>query len=956
MLVFSYFFHAPSMFSLCFVYNLCAAQNLNDALHLKGANVNATANSTPIDPLREETRFLGRLLGSVIRETQGESAFATIEAVRHAAIDFRRAADDISATAARSKLDDLLNPLSVDDTLSIVRAFSYFLLLANLAEDRALALAAASTASDHRQSIGDAIASVKKAGATSHQLDAWLSQAKVAPVLTAHPTEVKRRVILDTERAMSELLAARINARDAHTQADIEMRLRGRVLQLWQTAMLRLTRLRVVDEIENALVFYRRTFLTVVPQLNRKLAKLLDSNIATHNVLEIGSWIGGDRDGNPFVTAEVLKTAIMKQSAVAFEYYLNAVHLLGAELSLSKRLANTSDSLNSLAAKAADPSPYRDDEPYRQALVGVYARLYATAKTLANYASPRTPETNLAPYANVDAFLVDLDVIDASLREHGSALLAEGALADLRSSVAGFGFHLAVLDLRQNSDVHEVVVAELLRVAGVADDYLTLDETARVALLTHELTHARLLATSFTSYSEITQSELAIIHAAADAHRIFGARVIQQYVISKAQSFSDLLEVAILLKEVGLYRPAAAPNTMPTLAIRIVPLFETIDDLQRADAIMLRAYQHSIYRAALRGQGDLQEIMLGYSDSNKDGGFVTANWALYCAQQRLAALHRIHGLAMRLFHGRGGSVGRGGGPSFAAILAQPDGTLDQGFRLTEQGEIIAAKYADPTLGAQNLEGLVAAALHKAFVTPTAKADDAAFGAVMETLSQLAFTGYRKLVYDTPGFVDYFRAATPIAEIAELNIGSRPASRKASHRIEDLRAIPWVFSWSQCRLAIPGWYGFGYAVAEYLNHANRDTRLAQLQSMARDWPFFSALLSNMEMVLTKTDLSIASRYAELVTDATLRDTIFSEITNEYQRTLAAIQLITGDETLLADSPALAQSIKRRMPYLDPLNHHQITLLRRFRAGDNEAKTKRAIHLTINGLAAGLRNSG
>ena len=935
-------------------------------------NKNEASATLAIDPLREETRFLGRLLGSVIRETQGEEAFATIEAVRQAAIDFRRAGDAASATAARAKLEDLLNPLSVDETLSIVRAFSYFLLLANLAEDRALTLKAATHTADQRQTIGDAIAAAKENGATSQQLNGWLDHAKVVPVLTAHPTEVKRRIILDTERAMSELLTARSATVDLQTQADIESRIKGRVLQLWQTAMLRLTRLRVVDEIDNALVFYRRTFLAVVPAINRKLSRQRQlgsestpqtgTNKLVNNVLEMASWIGGDRDGNPFVTAEVLNSALAKQSVVAFEYYLNAVHLLGAELSMSKRLTNVSDRLTALAREAQDPSPHRDDEPYRQALVGVYARLYATAKTLAGYESPRNPEASLTPYANVDAFIADLRTIESSLRDNGAPLLADGALADLQASVAGFGFHLAVLDLRQNSDVHEEVVAELLRMANVEADYAGLDEDARVALLTRELSHARPLASAFTTYSDITQSELAIVRAAAAAHRAFGANVIQQYVISKAQSFSDMLEVALLLKEVGLYRAASGENAMPTLAIRIVPLFETIDDLRRADTIMTVAYRHSIYRAALRGQADLQEIMLGYSDSNKDGGFVTANWELYCAQQRLAVLHRVHGLAMRLFHGRGGSVGRGGGPSFAAILAQPDGTLDQGFRLTEQGEIIAAKYADPALGSQNLESLVAAALHKAFAASFTKSpasttvNDAAFNTAMDALSQLALTGYRKLVYDTPGFVDYFRAATPIAEIAELNIGSRPASRKASHRIEDLRAIPWVFSWSQCRLAIPGWYGFGYAVNHYLDHPDHDARLTLLKQMAHDWPFFSQLLSNMEMVLTKTDLLIASRYAELVTDAQLRDTIFGEISSEYQRTLDAIRLITGDETLLADSPALAQTIKRRMPYLDPLNHHQITLLRRFRAGDNAERTKRAIHLTINGLAAGLRNSG
>ena len=515
-----------------------------------------------------------------------------------------------------------------------------------------------------------------------------------------------------------------------------------------------------------------------------------------------------------------------------------------------------------------------------------------------------------------------------------------------------FGFHLASLDLRQNADVHEAVVAELLARAGVAADYLALSEDARVALLERELSTPRPLYSPHLDYTARTASELAILAAAADIHRRFGAVAVPNYVISKCQSASDLLEVGILLKEVGLVHD-------DTLRVNIVPLFETIDDLTGCGAIMRKAFGIPLYRAWLRGRNEWQEVMLGYSDSNKDGGYLAANWALYRAEMQLVGAFREHRVKLRLFHGRGGTVGRGGGPSYEAILAQPAGSVSGGLRITEQGEIIASKYSDPELGRRHLEALVAATMEASLVdAEQIGARAPSFHAALDALAANAYAAYRSLVYDTPEFVTYFRASTPIAEIAELNIGSRPASRTGSARIEDLRAIPWVFSWGQCRLMLPGWYGFGSAVSAWLerNPEGRDQGLALLQEMYATWPFFRSVLSNMAMVLAKTDLAVASRYAELVPDASVREPVYARIAAEHGLTTSLLLAITGEAALLDTHPGLARSIRNRFPYLDPLNHLQVELLHRYRAGQTDDRTKRAIHLTINGLAAGLRNSG
>ena len=858
----------------------------------------------------------------------------------------------------RAELSALLNDLTIPVTLDVVRGFSYFSHLSNIAEDvhqnrrqRAHALAGSPPRAG---SVAAALAHVAAAGVGAGALEAWFGDALLSPVLTAHPTEVQRKSILDCEREIARLLMWRDRMALTPDEArEFETGLYRQVLALWQTAMLRLSKLQVADEIDNGLAYYRYTFLTELPHLYADLdlgmARTFGTSLsALPAFLRMGSWIGGDRDGNPFVVAATLDYAIRAQAGVALEHYLGEVHRLGGELSLSARLVHPAADLLALAAAAHDTNPHRSDEPYRQALVGMYARLAATARELAGREPARAPHADRPAYATAAEFLADLDTISASLATHGASILAERRLVPLRRAVEIFGFHLASLDLRQNSDVHEGVLADLLARAGVAADYAALSEDERVALLSRELATPRPLYSPHLAYSERTASELAILNRAAEIHRRFGPMAVPNYVISKCASVSDLLEVGVLLKEVGLAHGDA-------LAVNIVPLFETIDDLVSCGTIMRAAFALPHYRRWLAGRNDWQEVMLGYSDSNKDGGYLAANWALYRAEMRLVEAFRDHGVKLRLFHGRGGTVGRGGGPSYEAILAQPAGSVTGGLRITEQGEIIASKYSDPELGRRNLEALVAAAMEASLVDAEQIGERApAYHEAMDSLAAHALAAYRALVYETPDFVAYFRASTPIAEIAELNIGSRPASRTGSARIEDLRAIPWVFSWGQCRLMLPGWYGFGSAVATWL--ARWPDGMALLQEMHAKWPFWRSVLSNMEMVLAKTDLAVASRYAELVPDASVRESVFARIAAEHGLTVRYLLAITRETALLDAQPGLARSIRNRFPYLDPLNHLQVELLRRHRAGQTDERTKRAIHLTINGLAAGLRNSG
>ncbi len=929
-------------------------------------------------PLKEDIRLLGRLLGEVLRHQEGEAVFTIVETIRQTAVRFRRESDPQAGAA----LDKLLKKLTRDQTNSVVRAFSYFSHLANIAEDqhqnRRRRVHLLAGAGPKRGSIATTLAKLNDAGVSEKNIVNFFNEALISPVLTAHPTEVQRKSILDAEREIARLLAERDTALTPAERARNLQMLHAEVATLWQTRMLRYSKLTVEDEIDNALSYYRITFLRELPGLfddiETELAHQFPKKSGRSAVpaelppfVQMGSWIGGDRDGNPNVNAGTMTQALSRQSTTILDFYLEEVHALGAKLSISTLLVAVSPALQAMADASPDNSPHRTDEPYRRALISIYARLAATARKLGVANILRREIGVVAPYETAEEFGNDLAIIAASLEANHGAALVRPRLNTLKRAAQIFGFHLATLDMRQSSDVHERVLTELFSAAKVEDNYATLSEEEKIRLLLAELDQPRLLYSPYLNYADETVSELAVLRMARTIRQQFGPRAIRNYIISHTESVSDLLEVLLLQKETGLFRidPKTGKQEAELMAI---PLFETIPDLRFAAGIMDGLLSMPKIRELVRLQGELQEVMLGYSDSNKDGGFLTSNWELYKAEIGLVQVFNRHGVKLRLFHGRGGTVGRGGGPSHEAILAQPSGTVNGQFRLTEQGEIIASKFSNPEIGRRNLE-LVVAAVMEASLTPAVTESKHAkrlteFERVMEELSERAYQAYRNLVYETPGFTDYFFAATPITEIAELNIGSRPASRKSTRRIEDLRAIPWGFSWGQCRLLLPGWFGFGSAVASWLADSSTGTKtkkLAILRAMNKEWPFFSTLMANMEMVLSKTDLAVASRYAGLVADKKLRNMIFKRITAEHALTNDNLSLVTGTRERLAGNPTLARSIKNRFAYLDPLNHLQVELIKRHRAWSADERkadirVHRGIHLSINGIAAGLRNTG
>jgi phosphoenolpyruvate carboxylase len=930
-------------------------------------------------PLIDDIRLLGRILGDVIREQEGEESYALVEKIRTLSVAFRRDADH---TADRA-LKQLLKGLSAAETVRVIRAFTYFSHLANLAEDRHLIRRRTEVERAGESADGDlqtALARIRKAGIKPDEVVASLAHSYVSPVLTAHPTEVQRKSILDAERAIAQLLTTRdeiklrqsayAGSKDALTPlefAENETQMRIRVTQIWQTRLLRFSKLTVADEIENALSYYEATFLREIPRVYADLEKALGQGGVVPSVapfLRMGQWIGGDRDGNPNVTAETLEYALRRQAELALRHYLTEVHYLGGELSLSAALVDVSVEMQALAERSPDTSEHRKDEPYRRALTGVYARLAATLRDLTGGEAARHAVPPQNPYAAAEEFLADLHTLEQSLAEKHGSVLAAPRLRPLIRAVEVFGFHLATVDLRQSSDKHEAVIAELLTTARIEPAYASLTEEAKQTLLLKLLDDARPLRVPDAEYSPLAKSELAIFAAARTARARYGAAAIRHYIISHTETVSDLLEALLLQKEVGLLRGAMDSNA--TCDLIVVPLFETIEDLRNAAPIVRAFYALPGIAALVERSGAEQDVMLGYSDSNKDGGIFTSNWELYRAGTALVALFdelnkkkKTNLIRLRMFHGRGGTVGRGGGPSYQAILAQPPGTVRGQIRLTEQGEVIGSKYANREIGRRNLETLVAATL-EATLLPQGKSAPSTFLSAAGELSTASMAAYRKLVYETPGFGDYFFGSTPIREIAELNIGSRPASRNPSHKIDDLRAVPWSFSWGQCRLTIPGWFGFGSGVEQFLAAAGtpaaRKERVALLRRMYVQWPFFRTLLSNMDMVLAKSDLALASRYAELVNDRKLRQKVFSMIDAEWHRTSDALTLITGAKQRLEGNAEMQRSVRHRFPYIDPLHHLQVELMRRYRAGEGGERLQRGIHISINGVAAGLRNTG
>ncbi|CDP82639.1 MULTISPECIES: phosphoenolpyruvate carboxylase [Mycolicibacterium] len=909
------------------------------------------------EPMREDIRLLGTILGDTVREQNGPEVFDLVERARVESFRVRRSEID------RAELAALFSGIDVHQAIPVIRAFTHFALLANVAEDihrerrRAVHEAAGEPPQD--SSLAATYLKLDAAGLDGNGVADALSGALVAPVITAHPTETRRRTVFDTQHRVTELMRLRLHGQTRTAEGrDIDIELRRHILTLWQTALVRLSRLKISDEIETGLRYYPAAFFEVIPQVNAEVRTALrarwpEVDLLEQPILRPGSWIGGDRDGNPNVDAGVVRLATGRAAHVAFAHYFTEMTALEEELSMSARLVTVSDELTALADACHEPA--RADEPYRRALRVIHARLTATGREILDEQPEHELDLGLEPYRAPGELLADLDVVDASLRGNGSVVVADDRLARLREAVRVFGFHLCGLDMRQNSEVHEQVVAELLAWAGVHSDYASLPEPQRVELLAREISTRRPLTGEGAELSELARKELDIVRAAARAVSVFGAQAVPNYIISMCQSVSDLLEAAILLKEAGLLDVSGAAHGAVYAPVGIVPLFETIEDLHQGAAVLEAALALPVYRSIVTARGHQQEVMLGYSDSNKDGGYLAANWALYRAELDLVEAARTTGIRLRLFHGRGGTVGRGGGPSYDAILAQPPGAVKGSLRITEQGEVIAAKYAEPRIAHRNLETLVAATLESTLLDVEGLGDEAEPAyQVLDELAALAQRSYAELVHETPGFVEYFKASTPVSEIGALNIGSRPSSRKPTTSIADLRAIPWVLAWSQSRVMLPGWYGTGTAFERWIGED--EARVAVLQDLYERWPFFRTVLSNMAQVLAKSDMGLAARYSELVDDAELRARVFDKIVAEHDRTIAMYKLITGQDDLLADNPALARSVFNRFPYLEPLNHLQVELLRRYRAGDADELVQRGILLTMSGLATALRNSG
>ena len=887
--------------------------------------------------LAADAEFLKQSLFNLLHE---EASPLVVETVK-----LLSTSDDSAAL-----IEKVLPQLDEQQTHDLTLACGLFAQILNIAEDvhherrRQIHEDAGHSAAEG--SLTETVRKLKAGKVNGKALQQQLDNTVVTAVLTAHPTEVQRQTVLSFNRRIRALLPQRERCTNPDALAQLRREIDTVLLGLWQTSETRRHKLSVNDEINNGVSIFPMSFFEALPKLYRTMERDFQTaypGVRVPNILKIGGWIGGDRDGNPFVSAETLRFAFRRHADAVFRFYRGELDKLYRELPLSIRRVKVNDDVMALAAQSPDEEIARTEEPYRRAIAYIMARAMGKARSLGLGMGCKFGF--LEPYATVEEFLNDLKKLQRSLHENGSQLLAEGRLSDIIRSVSVFGFHMMPLDLRQHAGKHADVVAELFQHAGL-EDYNSLNEEQKQAALLRELSHQRPLYSPFITYSDHTRHELAIFNEARKIKDEFGEDAVTQSIISNCEQPSDLLALALLLKESGLL---VVENGKPHSRINIVPLFETIEALENACPVMETMFRLDWYDALLESRGNIQEIMLGYSDSNKDGGYVTSSWCLYQAELGLVELFKKYNVRMRLFHGRGGSVGRGGGPSYQAILAQPAGSVAGQIRITEQGEVITAKYADPGNAQRNLETLVAATL-EASILPDKKDPDAK---LMQDLSDVSFKYYRELITH-PDFIDYFLQTSPIQEIATLNLGSRPASRKTLARIQDLRAIPWVFSWMQNRLMLPAWYGFGSAV-ETLCEGNSDT-LAALREHAQSNPFFQAMLSNMEQVMAKTDITLAENYAGLSESPDKAKVIFGMIKEEYQRSRKALLDLLQTEELLRDNRSLARSLALRIPYLNALNGLQVAMLKRLRKEPDNPHALLMVHLTINGVAQGLRNTG
>lgn len=919
----------------------------------------AAPRAEPIERLRDDVRLLGEQVGAVLQEQGGTALLAAVERVRTAAIALR--STEQPDHAAERDLLRWVQGQHTERLLQLVRAFAVYFHLINLAEQhhrvRTLRERERHGAPLH-ESIAAAVAALRSDGVSARTLRAGLRRLSVHPVLTAHPSEARRRTLLNHLERAAELIPAAVDPDTApRVRAAALDALRTRLTLIWQTAETRVERPSVVDEVQSVLYVLAGTVYDMLPRVWHTLDEATRqaygeaaperAALDAPELLCFGSWVGGDRDGNPAVTGEVTRAAARLARAEVLRRYRAEVQALGLDLSVSARLVGASPEL--VASLDADRAELGvqvvqrwSDEPYRRKLGLIAERLR------------RTEQGASGAYATADGLLADLDLVRTSLRAHGGRRVAASGLRDLRRRVASLGFYLAELELRQHSGRHAAAVAELLGLQGIAG-YEALDEPARQTLLEQHLVGPP-LAPRPAALSPATRDVLDGFQAMADIQALNGPRACATYIISMCQAPSDVLAVLFLAREAGLYQWAGG-GASAHCALDVVPLFEMVHELAECGTVLRRLLASPPYRAALRGRGQCQQVMVGYSDSNKDGGYLAATWATYGAQQALARTAHAAGVDLVVFHGRGGAVGRGGGPMGRAILARPDEACTPCLKVTEQGEVIFARYGDPALAERHCEQMVHALLLST-LAPAAAPPAAAWTATMERLAAAARDQYEGLVKHTPGFLEFFRQATPFPELATLNLASRPVSRAGGEdrplALEDLRAIPWVFSWTQARVNLPGWYGLGTALEAEIERQG----LATLQAMYGEWRFFAMALDNAQLSLGTADMSTARRYATLADDPSH----LTAIAAEYARSVGAVLQITGQRELLERSPVLARSIKLRNPYVDALHLAQLALLRRYRALPAEAPAATrgalldAIHHSINGIAAGLQTTG
>ena len=884
--------------------------------------------------VQEEVLILTELLEDITKNMLAPETFEKIIQLK-----------DLSTSENYQGLNKLVTSLSNEEMIYISRYFSILPLLINISEDVDLAYEINHQNNVDQDYLGKLSTTIKMV-AEKENAAAILEQLNVVPVLTAHPTQVQRKSMLDLTNHIHTLLRkyrdvklGLINKEKWHTD------LRRYIEIIMQTDMIREKKLKVTNEITNVMEYYQSSFLNAVPRLTaeyKKLAKEQGIELQHPKPITMGMWIGGDRDGNPFVTAETLNKSALTQCEVIMNYYDEKIYNLYREFSLSTSIVNVSDKVREMALKSQDNSIYREKELYRRALFDIQAKMQATKTYLIE-------DKDVHPrYATADEFYQDLLAIRDSLLENKGEYLISGEFVELMQAVEIFGFYLASIDMRQDSSAHEACVAELLASAGINDHYSDLSEDEKCALLLKELEEdPRILSATHAEKSELLEKELSIFKAARKLKDKLGENVIRQTIISHATSVSDMLELAIMLKEVGLVDAQKA-------RVQIVPLFETIEDLDHSEETMRRYFSLPLAKKWIASKDNYQEIMLGYSDSNKDGGYLSSCWTLYKAQQQLTAIGDEFGVKVTFFHGRGGTVGRGGGPTYEAITSQPLKSIKDRIRLTEQGEVIGNKYGNKDAAYYNLEMLVSAAINRMITKKKSDTNTSnRYEAIMDQVVDRSYDIYRDLVFGNEHFYDYFFESSPIKAISSFNIGSRPAARKTITEIGGLRAIPWVFSWSQSRVMFPGWYGVGSSFKEFIDQDPKNIEI--LRDMYQNWPFFQSLLSNVDMVLSKSNMNIAFEYAKLCEDEEVQ-AIYYTILDEWQLTKDVILAIEGYDELLAENSYLKDSLNYRMPYFNILNYIQLELIKRQRRGELSADEEKLIHTTINGIATGLRNSG